>query len=66
MGSFYGEGKGEGVWTLYQGEKCWLSSISEEEFRNLKKRAVNPEKLTFYLEKNGDDFLARFDQLELA
>lgn len=66
MGSVYGEGKGEGVWVFYQGEKCWLSNLSEEQFKDIKARAMNPEKLTFCLEKGGKDFLAQFDQLELA
>jgi len=66
MGSFHGEGKGEGIWVLYKGKKCWLSSVSEEEFKNIKKGAIKPEELTFYLEKDGEDFSANLNQLELA
>ena len=66
MGSFHGEGKGEGIWVLYKGKKYWLSSVSEEEFKDIKKRTIKPEELTFYLEKDGEDFSAKLNQLELA
>jgi len=66
MGSLYGEGKGEGVWVLYKGKRCWLSDISQEIFKGMKKRETDLEDLTFSIEKDGEDFSAPLNQLELA
>jgi len=66
MGSFYGEGRGEGIWVLYQGKRCWLSMISKKLFKDMKEKAINSGKLTFCIEKNGEDLSARLNQLELA
>jgi len=63
MGSVHGEGKGKGVWVLYQGEKYWLSEIEENVFKTFKEKEL---KLDFYIEKDGQRVSASLDQLELA
>jgi hypothetical protein len=63
MGSFYGEGKGEGVWVVFQGEKWWLSALSKEDFRNRKKLKFKAE---FLIEKRGETHLVGIDEIKLA
>lgn len=63
MGSVHGEGKGKGVWVLYQGEKYWLSEVEKKVFETFKEKEL---KLDFYIEKDGQRVSASLDQLELA
>lgn len=63
MGSLHGEGKGEGVWVLYKGERWWLSALSKEDFKNRKEMRIEAE---FLIEKEGKTLRVNIKELELA
>ncbi len=62
MGTLPGERTG--VWVLFQGERYWLSYISEDYFKKLKERGI--DHLEFRIEKGGQSLPAQLSQLELA
>ena len=60
-------GKGKGIWAIYRGEKCWLSMVSKEEFKNRENMAEPRERELIILPKeNGRGISVQLDQLALA